>query len=225
MPLLRTQKSVSGLKKSFKYLGFIVLAFVAVFILLAVISPVGRSFIFYYWMGLKAQWLQERAEKAILNDKFGGKTPQETIDLYLDALRKGDVELAAKYIFKDPIDPRRWETYRDYLAELKKNNLLDEYLTKWDKIEQEKESEIEHVKKLVEAGMLDESWIEIELKRMDSRMKYHYSVWQEAGVDRFEYPDGTTQEAPYPAGYYDAQFSLAKNPEPNNLWKFSEIPL
>src|SRR3989344_3765934 len=110
--MLLTIQGSNRFKKGLKWLGFMALGVVALFIILAVISPVGRSFIFYYWMGLKANWMQERAMKEILNDKYGGKTPQETIDLYLGALHKGDMELAAKYIFRDPIDPSRWNTYR-----------------------------------------------------------------------------------------------------------------
>ncbi len=34
---------------------------------------------------------------AMTADTYGGKTPQETLDLFVDALRKGDVELASKY--------------------------------------------------------------------------------------------------------------------------------
>ena len=180
-----------------------VLGVVVAFIILAVISPVGRSFIFYYWMGLKANWMQERAMKEILNDKYGGKTPQETINLYLDALRKGDMELAAKYIFRDPSDPRRWEEYRDYLKFYKDDGVLSEYLALWDRIEKEKT-------------------IESEFKE---RITYSYSVWQEESIERFEYPDGDVREFVVPTGYYGAQFVLLKLPEPNNLWKFLDIPL
>ncbi len=31
------------------------------------------------------------------NDNFGGKTPEETLDLYITALKAGDIELASKY--------------------------------------------------------------------------------------------------------------------------------
>ncbi len=36
-------------------------------------------------------------EEAMRNDTYGGKTPQETLNLFIDALEKEDVELASKY--------------------------------------------------------------------------------------------------------------------------------
>src|SRR3989338_5875636 len=47
----------------------------------------------------------EKAEKAYVEamtaDTYGGKTPQETLDLFVDALKKGDIELASKYFLLD----------------------------------------------------------------------------------------------------------------------------
>lgn len=39
----------------------------------------------------------ERKEEAYRNDTHGGKTPEETLDLFINALKKNDVELASKY--------------------------------------------------------------------------------------------------------------------------------
>lgn len=36
-------------------------------------------------------------EAMIANDTYGGKTPQETLVLFIDAVEKGDYELASKY--------------------------------------------------------------------------------------------------------------------------------
>lgn len=36
-------------------------------------------------------------EEAMRNDAYGGKTPQETLNLFIDALEKEDIELASKY--------------------------------------------------------------------------------------------------------------------------------
>jgi hypothetical protein len=45
------------------------------------------------------QYMQavKRYEDAQRADTYGGKTPQETIDLFVAALKQGDVELASKY--------------------------------------------------------------------------------------------------------------------------------
>lgn len=40
---------------------------------------------------------QEKLEEAMRNDTYGGKTPQETLDLFIEVLRKEDIELAFKY--------------------------------------------------------------------------------------------------------------------------------
>lgn len=43
------------------------------------------------------QYLKD-LEKAYKNDTYGGKTPEETLALFIDALKKGDIDLAAKYM-------------------------------------------------------------------------------------------------------------------------------
>ncbi|MDP3991334.1 MAG: hypothetical protein Q8P66_00240, partial [Candidatus Colwellbacteria bacterium] len=40
---------------------------------------------------------QQQFEEAMKNDTYGGKTPEETLQLFIDALRKDDIELAYKY--------------------------------------------------------------------------------------------------------------------------------
>ncbi len=41
--------------------------------------------------------LQKQADDAKAADTVGGKTPQETLDLFIAAVEKGDYELASKY--------------------------------------------------------------------------------------------------------------------------------
>ena len=55
-------------------------------------------------------------EAAMRADTYGGKTPQETLDMFVDALKKGDVELASKYFALDTntkspdyLTRRKWE--------------------------------------------------------------------------------------------------------------------
>lgn len=43
----------------------------------------------------------KEAEDILRADTYGGKTPQETLDLFIAALRAGDVELASKYFAID----------------------------------------------------------------------------------------------------------------------------
>jgi len=44
-------------------------------------------------------WEKERYDAAMA-DTYGGKTPQETLSLYIDAVEKGDYELASKYFIE-----------------------------------------------------------------------------------------------------------------------------
>jgi hypothetical protein len=46
----------------------------------------------------------EKQEQRYKEDKFGGKTPEETYEMFLDALRKKDIELASKYFVLDKQD-------------------------------------------------------------------------------------------------------------------------
>ena len=55
-----------------------------------------------WWQGMKneaANFEKEIADKKakIAADTYGGKTPQETLDMFISAVEKGDYELASKY--------------------------------------------------------------------------------------------------------------------------------
>ncbi len=58
----------------------------------------------------------EKAEKAYLAamtaDTYGGKTPKETLDLFVAALKKGDIDLASKYFLLDEnLSREKWVEY------------------------------------------------------------------------------------------------------------------
>ena len=55
-----------------------------------------------WWQRMKneaANFEKEIADKKakIVADTYGGKTPQETLDMFISAVEKGDYELASKY--------------------------------------------------------------------------------------------------------------------------------
>ncbi|MEK7067272.1 MAG: hypothetical protein AAB950_00520 [Patescibacteria group bacterium] len=54
------------------------------------------------------------------NDTYGGATPEETLQLFIDALKKGDVELASKYFMIED-----QEEQKKYLKEVKEEGLLE----------------------------------------------------------------------------------------------------
>ena len=63
----------------------------------------------------------ERIKKEYEEDPYGGDTPEETLRLFIEALKQGDTELAAKYFVWD-----KQEEWRGDLARIKDKGLLDE---------------------------------------------------------------------------------------------------
>jgi len=55
----------------------------------------------------QAQKYMEALEKAYREDQYGGNTPEETLQLFIDALKKGDTDLAAKYFIID--EQKKWQ--------------------------------------------------------------------------------------------------------------------
>ena len=62
-------------------------------------------------------------KKAYDEDTYGGKTPEETLQLFIDALKKGDIDLAAKYFVVE-----KQEEWRESLERVKEGNKLDSML-------------------------------------------------------------------------------------------------
>ncbi len=72
------------------------------------------------------------AQKA---DTFGGKTPEETLDLYITALKAGDIELASKYYEVSlEVDDLRIKEKERLENILKKDGNLDLLIKNEDKI-------------------------------------------------------------------------------------------
>ncbi len=69
------------------------------------------------WRAARA--LQSQLEELYRNDKYGGKTPEETFDMFIAALEKGDVELASKYFVID-----KQNSWLRSLQALNERNLL-----------------------------------------------------------------------------------------------------
>ena len=69
-------------------------------------------------------------KKAMQEDTYGGKTPQETLALFIEALRKGDIELAGKYIYEGVgVGSREYEDkklYIEAMSRLQKEGKLQE---------------------------------------------------------------------------------------------------
>jgi len=79
------------------FLGIIIIAFGGFFVWEKYFSPqakINRETQKNYEKYL--EW-QKNYEKAMREDTYGGKTPEETLQMFIEALKKGDIELASKY--------------------------------------------------------------------------------------------------------------------------------
>ncbi|OGZ99803.1 MAG: hypothetical protein A3C07_02195 [Candidatus Sungbacteria bacterium RIFCSPHIGHO2_02_FULL_47_11] len=63
----------------------------------------------------------QELERRYAEDQYGGETPEETLRLFIDALKKEDVDLATKYFVID--EQKKW---RNELLIIKEKGLLDE---------------------------------------------------------------------------------------------------
>ena len=72
-------------------------------------------------------------EEMFRADIDGGKTPKETFNLFISALKNEDISLAVKYIV---LDIERRQRYYDEFNEMKQNGKLKEYVESWPKWEE-----------------------------------------------------------------------------------------
>lgn len=77
------------------------------------------------------QAAERRYIEAMTADTYGGKTPQETLDLFVIALRAGDVDLASKYFLLDENASReKWVTNLSTIQNQKRLRQLAELISK-----------------------------------------------------------------------------------------------
>jgi len=68
------------------------------------------------------QWEESERQKKI-DDKIGGKTPQETLEMFISAVEKGDYDLASKYMILENQEKQKKE-----LGALQQKGNLDWFL-------------------------------------------------------------------------------------------------
>ena len=153
-----------------------------------------------YINNLRANWeakrIQAQWEKPYREDKYGGKTPEETYDMFLDALRKGDTILASKYFVVYKQD--NWlKTFQEY----KSQNLLINLI-----------SELEQNRKF---------WTS--QNRNDGEVSYIYSYTRGTpSTTELPISGGETQKITLPAGKFNAETIFSKN-KMTNIWKISQL--
>ncbi|MDO8592496.1 MAG: hypothetical protein Q7R92_01820 [bacterium] len=94
-------------KTLLKYLLVVVLIIVCVLVWLVLVvavavrvSPAARQFGSDMWIRYLVYSFDkaaERGQRAALQDTVGGKTPEETLEMYIEAVDKGDYKLASRY--------------------------------------------------------------------------------------------------------------------------------
>lgn len=80
-----------------KKILYVVLGLAGAFVLWMVIDSAYVAWGGYKWQK-QTDAFQAALSKPYREDTYGGKTPEETWGMFLDALKKGDVELASKYV-------------------------------------------------------------------------------------------------------------------------------
>ncbi|MEK7078218.1 MAG: hypothetical protein AAB911_01480 [Patescibacteria group bacterium] len=98
--------------------------------LIVFFAAAGAGLLFYLWQygpfspgareARRAENFIKEWEDRYKNDTYGGATPEETLQLFITALKNGDTDLAAKYFLID--DQEKW---REDLSKIKEKNLLE----------------------------------------------------------------------------------------------------
>lgn len=96
-----------------------------------------------------------------MKDTYGGKTPKETLEMFIKAVEKGDYELASKYFVI--AKQEKWKKM------LKKAENIDEFL-----------KEVKQVKENINTGKYSEQedWFRVDKPVVIEFMRYPNGVWK-----------------------------------------------
>jgi len=70
----------------------------------------------------------EETERLLAEDTYGGATPEETFQMFLDALRAGDVDLASKYFVAE-----KQESWKENFEKIRSSDYLDDMISDLEK--------------------------------------------------------------------------------------------
>lgn len=186
--------------KILKFLLFILLA-----LLLFYLGAEAGYQIKYKIEQWKANKAAEAFNKAIIEmfkqDTYGGKTPEETFNLFVDALKNEDVDLAVKYFV---LDPDRRARYWKQFNNLKQGGKLKEYAEDWPKWE--------------EFEIIKDDYNNWEDRAMVEHSRYY------SEPETVQLPDGAGGyiETVLPAGYY-VDYAPVFTKNTNNIWKIENL--
>ncbi len=171
-----------------------ILAIVAAFVIWGMLNASPWLKKLQNWRAARA--LQSQLQELYRNDKYGGKTPEETFDMFIAALEKGDVELASKYFVLE-----KQESWLKTLEEYKSKALLSN-LT----------AELENNKN---------NWKLNNTSDETAAFTYNYVV-KTPFVEELPLGNGQTQKLTHPAGEFSAEIIFNKN-KFSNIWKISVL--
>ncbi|TSC95172.1 MAG: hypothetical protein CEN87_184 [Parcubacteria group bacterium Licking1014_1] len=189
-------KKVLKYLKYLKYIGIVILA------VLVFYAGAEAGFQTKHWLDFRkadkeAQNFNESVLKIFQEDIYGGKTPEETFNLFVIALKNEDVDLAIKYIV---LDIERRQNYWNEFNAMKQKGELKAYaeaFPKWEEFEQKKDDYNDWEKRaMVEYGQI----INKSIKVYDPYLK---------------------KETIIPPGNYGRSIILIKNI--NNIWKIESF--
>lgn len=116
-----------------------IFAVTVIFIVIAVLGYLAGGIVKYKIDIGKAdkavESFQNSLEEPYKKDTYGGKTPEETWAMFLDALKKGDIELAIKYYAVGRIEG----VPIDELYTKKQNGQLQEWINKLETLEKDEQ--------------------------------------------------------------------------------------
>jgi len=80
--------------------------------------------------------LYEGWQKQLSEDTYGGETPQETLNMFIEALRNEDLELASKYFAPemDEENPEKmtWQGHLEYLQGMKEKGFIQRMVDEFE---------------------------------------------------------------------------------------------
>ena len=144
-------------------------------------------------------WQAQRAYEKIFEpyykDTYGGRTPEETYDMFIGALKNGNIELASKYFVYENQDD-----WKETLYQYKQSGVLAKFV-----------SELEGNRKSWKLG--DNS---------DEQITFLYKYTRsEPTVTELPVEDGKTQKVTLPAGTFNAEVIFTKHP--TGIWKIESL--
>ena len=142
-----------------------------------------------------ADALRRQAEEQLRNDRYGGKTPEETFDMFIAALEKEDIELASKYFVI-----QKQEQWGKTLKEYYSKALLSDFI--------------------LELSKNRKAWELLENQGNIAKFQYSYEV-EKPFVEELPLGDGRTQKLTHPAGKFNSEIIFEKYP--SGIWKISAI--